>query len=570
MDNSSKAENPRWILLTGIFFASLFVLWLFKLAIAVLFGKLGYESISKNEIFNMANVDACRLIILGSELVRADPLLKLTSGISEIDSISKLSRAAAGLASTSCKLYDNIYRFRVSTQEHSVELRRDAELDLNKSIDEFLVESNRASDFLRAAPENFSNINGLEEAASLIRLASAYVVENEQTLRKAIRLGSHFVSTTQDEYWLVGLQNLSEARATGGILGNYALVKVGASGFELIESGSNLDLFAKGESLVVKEYRSSYQVLGANPFDWRDINAIPEERVALQSLLVSWEKNSDWKLDGVILLGQGLAAQAIALSGPILVDGITLDGSNAKDFLAGGIYEKFPDQDQRNRVLSTFLELVFASLATQNFNIAAVLENSESIRSADRLLVMAKEQDLDVFLNSQAEQDDRSGVIHIALNNAGANKLDRYTFIEAANCTPSANSKFAPTTQEHVIEIRNTSPRVGLPEHVSPRYFRPSGDLIEMGTNRLQLLVGVPAGLSLIDFETSTAQEVFTIIELGDRTFYVFEFEIAAGLAENFRFIHSNTEDLNAGFKFSPMLNQPEINQQLCTSDKSY
>lgn len=291
--------------------------------------------------------------------------------------------------------------------------------------------------------------------------------------------------------WLVVLAQPSEARGSGsGFNGAYLTLTASNGDFEFGEAASN-----DAEMNVV-----------------HDLSALPEEYRTLwgSDTKYIWGFNMsrhypyaaslarqalDPAADYVVSLDPRTVAGLIAISGPVVVDGVTIDADNAERFFTRDIYVRYPDPKEKDRVTMQALQEVFVGLGSvgkgspQQWMAALgdpVLAGHVQVWSPNAPAQAA----LEGSVLGGAVPDEPAPWATVAFNNAGGNKIDSYvsTSVEyAATGQCSAESVSGTLTTQLAIDRI----RPGLPPYISGRSDRTDAPY---GTTAMMVHLYAPVG----------------------------------------------------------------------------
>ena len=493
---------------------------------------------------------ACLIAPPALQAVSTDPIVQLGLNLFRDDQRAKTLVPLTTATTSLCQVALQYLAVQERTSEQS-KLEDEGISRVNGALDQ-AFEGLRVADkqLRRDASKPQREFAPYEFLASGLELLLAH----ENDLRVASALHLHMLTLQGTEKWFVGFQNLSEARATGGILGNYAVLALSSDGVEIVEIGSNTDLFSLGLAEIDESLRSHFQVLGADSTDWRDINSYPDQVAVSRSIHNSIESVTDHEIAGVVLMGQGVVSRLIALSGGTVFDGREISADEAFDLLTGAIYAIESDRTLRLGLLESLIKESFTRLSKGDFSPRVAFEYAQNARDSDHLLAWSENASLQQLLGGTTGL---SSNLHISLNNVGANKLDRFTEIEVKNCYASNASGRQVRLQ---IDINNLAPKFGLPEHVAPMYTDSEGRAIVVGTARVQLLITVPEDWLIEDFYSSSALQGFPMLQSPGRVTYVFETEILPGAKVSQSIVFAGLDHAGSpGLEYSPLLNRPTI-----------
>ena len=346
------------------------------------------------------------------------------------------------------------------------------------------------------ASSGIAHPKALDAAIALL----AKLDRNRTVLEKYAQFGASIKSEPGTQSWLLATQNLAEARGTGGILGSFAVVKITDGKLRLAQVGSDSYLDTAG----AVDYRSlpidANSIWGMiDPADWRDLNASAHVPYAGQQLYDSWRKIFSVKLHGVIFLGQGITQNLVALAGSVSYDGHTLDGNNAADYLAKGIYADYPDPAKKNEFLAGFMRALFGRLTSGPLAIDAFIKSLDKAKTGDKLYVWSPDKSVQSRLGSwnlSGAVPTTAGNYVLASDiNGGGNKLEAYLHQrqELITCLATGVNVFTDS-------VSNLAPKSGLPAYTSPRLDLPLGANKHVGSNLDLITVYLPVGAEATDF----------------------------------------------------------------------
>jgi hypothetical protein len=340
------------------------------------------------------------------------------------------------------------------------------------------------------------------------------------------------LDSSEQRTWFIGLQNLAEARGTGGIFGAYSVVTTDAGSLELSVRGSDKDLIP-----VVTPYKGLpvefIDLWGAAANDWRSINVSPHFPYTGQMVENTWKKYSGQDLDGVLAIGQGTVQYLLAATGPIEIDGTTVDASNVVKFLSLDVYAKYPDATDKNAFVSQLVAEIFSRLQAGKFDLASLLSVAGTVPTADRVLAWSPHDDIE----AQIAEAGLDGVLPeapgpvaaVAVNNGGGNKLEQFLHTtidyQLGTCNPDRDTRDAMMT----ITLTNDAPTSGLPAYVTPREDFDFDEDDPVGSNLELVSVYLPVGAADGDTAIDDEEEyAYQGIER-ERPLLVFSLEINPG-----------------------------------------
>ncbi len=318
--------------------------------------------------------------------------------------------------------------------------------------------------------------------------------------------------------WFVAIQNGGEARGTGGLVGAFAIMRVDSGAARLVQAGANEDLKVTADAgLLPLDSRNLWgaarlaQIFG--------VNLSPNFPYAGELLASMWQKQAGDRPDAVMSLDQRAVANLIAVVGPVTVDGITVTGDNAFNWLTVEAYRRFPDPAAKDAFVLKLTEAVLDRLAAGSVPaVPTVRALFDSIRQRNIYLWAA-----DPGLQSRLESaviggtvSDQPGPLAMAvINNNAGNKLD--TFLHTTVRYRGGECVGVGRRSVMTVELRNDAP-LGLPDSYFGRADRSmwgEGNPGSDGSNRVRLAVYLPVGAHLATGVAGAESPLFTGEERG-------------------------------------------------------
>ena len=316
--------------------------------------------------------------------------------------------------------------------------------------------------------------------------------------------------------WFVALQNGGESRGTGGLLGSFAVVDLDKGKATAQTIGANELLTAKANpGLLPKDSQALWGP--ARLAEVYGVNLSPNYPYAGELISSMWQKQSGTAPNAVLALDQRATALLIDAVGGVTVDGITLTGGNAVQFLSVGVYERFPTSAAKDAFVTAAMGQLIKKIATGSTSpiqlagklASAVLDRSLFLWAADAEIQQSRAPS-----PIGGELPDTSGPISMAVvNNNAGNKMDAFLFttvkLQGGECV--AGGRRSTMT----VELFNDPP-AKLPtddyfgREDRERLFGLDGR--SDGSNRVRLAVYLPKGAYL---GTASPQQLFMGEERG-------------------------------------------------------
>jgi len=315
-----------------------------------------------------------------------------------------------------------------------------------------------------------------------------------QTAALAARVLPGMLGGSGPRRYFVAMQNNAEARATGGLIGNYG---------ELTAANGHLDL-AKVSRITELNPKSADEarVLHA-PADyvrryarfqperrWQSTNASPDFPTVGAVIADLYPQSGGPKVDGVVSIDPVGLSSVLRLTGPISVaswpDPITAD--NVVAVTLRDAYVRFADDKQlREQFLADVAQGVWHAFASRDLgNPAHVLRAlGEATRTKHLMLWMADpeaERLVERAHAAGAMPRPNADLVMATTQSAGNNKIDPYLKRRlgySVEVAPYSTNR-ALARGRVTLTLTNTAPASGLPTYV----IGPNGDRFVAGENR--------------------------------------------------------------------------------------
>lgn len=317
----------------------------------------------------------------------------------------------------------------------------------------------------------------------------------------AAQVGPAVLGADAPRRYFIAFTNPAEARAQGGLMGNWSEVTITHGRIEITRSGRTNDL-ERGidESPPIyldrpDEYFVHYGQYGAGSADepvrrkfWGNALVSPDLPSVGEVYAQLYEATTGRALDGVIVMDPTAIAGLLDLTGPIDVPGtdVRLSDGNAVEFLTRGQYE-FAESD-REDFLAAITQLTIEQLLTSTLPppqaLGATLGPAATEGHLSAWAARPDEQRLielvgmDAMMPPLAELPG-SDALAVTVNNAGGNKID--SFLErVVEYRPVVDEDAGIVSAELEVRLTNTAPTSGYNDYVI-------GNVVGLprGTNRM-------------------------------------------------------------------------------------
>ena len=274
---------------------------------------------------------------------------------------------------------------------------------------------------------------------------------------------------TSPQKYFVAFTSSSEARALGGLIGQYAVVETDCTSLKVLDVGTNLQL---KDSAVFLQAQKKYPdiFLGKNT-EWVNSNLFPDGQLIGSMWLEAYFKQSGQKLDG-----------AIAVDLPLLVEMAVLSGFSFKDKAGNSL-------SNRSEILNYLLNGIYFDYPVDNFKRKAIqLDLSRQMVNSFSQITENKKEVLKLFSRTIAENriffykpgisdkflfrtiplfynfDSNSNLLVVGANNLSGSKFDFYNTFDYQLTSCKDDS------YQFKIEIKNVaSPNTNFPDYVNRR-----------------------------------------------------------------------------------------------------
>ncbi len=197
-----------------------------------------------------------------------------------------------------------------------------------------------------------------------------------------------------------------------------------------------------------------------NPsLDMRNLGLTPQFNVTAPLAAQMWESLTGQPVDGVIALDAVAVQQMLVATGPVVVNGQTIDSGNVISYLLHDQYSGLSDtadSAQRQDALGTLTHVVLDQLQSENANLRTLATALSSAVSGRHLMLWSKSpENQAVWTRSGVSGSLTYRSVGVSLVNLGGNKLDQYVPVHVGVTTTPSGS----TTQVTMrIDVVNNTP----------------------------------------------------------------------------------------------------------------
>lgn len=368
--------------------------------------------------------------------------------------------------------------------------------------------------------------------------------------------------------WFVAMQNLGEARPSGGMIGSWLLLRADNGTLKVVRKGLNDELDTTHQLDYSASLPDGYrQVWGDSLDNWRSFTLSPHFPDNARLLALTWNVRGAQQVDGVLALGQGVVRLLAAATGPVEVDGRSIPASELADYLMVGVYRDYPDPKKKDAVVGDIIAQVLGKLTGGRFDFPALFAAALDGPGADYLQLWSSDKAIQKKVEaagvSGAFPDEPGPVATVRLANAAANKMDSFVHLGAeyrlGACTVD-DGGVATRGSTFTVTLRNAAPD-GLPAYVTGK-----GDLLDgrkhpVGSTRDYVIVHTPVQATLtsatLDGEPALVQTAW----VGNRQMLVIDVALEPGQTAKIELGWDEfpTDDEDRAFSLTPQIVLPPL-----------
>lgn len=327
-----------------------------------------------------------------------------------------------------------------------------------------------------------------------------------RTIHTAAAVGPQMLGRDVPRRYLIGFASPAEARATVGVMGNYAVITIDDGAISRTEFGRVNDLTNELAThpftlRADDQFHARYRAFGAgadddsraSPSFISNVTMTPDMPTAGPLIAQLWVAAGHQPVDGVIILDPTALAGLLEATGPVVVPGLDqpLSSATVVQFLLLDQYAlDTPDRrDLLEAVADATLDAVLGGSLPSPQHLAKNLGPSAA---NGHLLMWSAVPAEEAFLTqigidgALPALDGRDGFA-VVTNNASANKID--SFLERAiNYQATADETTGAVRATMTVALTNTAPATGYPSYVIGSEFLD----MPSGTNRTLLTIYSP------------------------------------------------------------------------------
>lgn len=215
------------------------------------------------------------------------------------------------------------------------------------------------------------------------------------------------LGTSEARNYLVLVQNSAEVRATGGLPGALAVIRVDDGSIELVAQSSGSAMGKSVPPVAVDDEQRSIYSSRLGTFIG-DVNLTPDFPTAARTAKTMWEDRHGGTIDGVVAIDPVVLAHLLDASGPLPVGnaGVAtglpkeLTSENVVRTLLSDVYRAFNTNEAQDAYFAAASREVFQALASGNVSGPALMASLGRSYDENRLLLWsAHSDDQDILRN---------------------------------------------------------------------------------------------------------------------------------------------------------------------------
>ena len=212
--------------------------------------------------------------------------------------------------------------------------------------------------------------DAVDQLVDVLGGASAQV----DVVARAVDLAPGMLGADGPRDYLVLFQNNAELRATGGIPGAVALLRVEGGKISLVQQASSGD-FPRADAPVLPLPVETQGLYGAITGQYiQDVNLTPQFPLSAQLAREMWKRQFGTEVDGVLSIDPVALSYLLTATGPVtLPTGDVLTPDNVVSTLLSTAYSRYSDPTQQDDFFAGAAATVFSSISSGNLDASALL-----------------------------------------------------------------------------------------------------------------------------------------------------------------------------------------------------
>lgn len=250
-----------------------------------------------------------------------------------------------------------------------------------------------------------------------------------QTADQALAIAPDLLGAQGSRRYLVVVQNNAEARATGGLIGSYAVLTTDHGRVALGKAGSDRDLRSSPTPVTTSPGGAAIWPRIGSRTAWFYANLSPHFPEVGETLKGLWRQRTGQTVDGVLALDPVVLSHLLEPVGRVRHDGVTVTAKTVVPFVLHDEYVSLRDNNARKDLLGELADEIFAKVLSPARPLPALRSMVAAARSGHLLVWSSHAEEQEVLaggvVGGALPQDDEPFVTVLTQNLAG-NKLDWY------------------------------------------------------------------------------------------------------------------------------------------------
>ena len=287
--------------------------------------------------------------------------------------------------------------------------------------------------------------------------------------------------------YFLAMQTPAEARATGGLVGGFAILNADDGRITAPELGANSDVEnPKTKQIDLgTEYNELYE--WTHPYtDFRNSNISPNFPDAARIWIANWKAQTGDQLDGAVAIDPIALSYVLKVTGPVtLANGEKITADNVVPITLSTSYERFANNNNARKLyLQAISKAVIDQIGSMKGNTGALLEALGHGVHERRIMVYSTDSQeqkiLEATVLGHQLPDASAPYMNVTIGNVAGNKIDYYLRREISYSAGSCEGQSRESTA--TITLTNTLDDMSLPAYVIGSLGAPDAKLAK-GTN---------------------------------------------------------------------------------------
>ena len=342
--------------------------------------------------------------------------------------------------------------------------------DSAPKLDEISAAATRLDVDANAIPDP-KFLSAIRDARTELQAQTSDITGLLKNAALAARLAPAMMGADGPRTYFMGFQTNAEARATGGLLGGFGILRFD-NGNPIVETlGPNTELNKPFTPIDLgPEYNAQYGF--QNPTtDFRNSNVSSHFPYAAQIWKSLWAQQSGVNVDGVIAIDPVALSYILGAVGSVTMpDGERVTKDNVVELTESTLYSRFPtDQTARKQYLQDVASEVVKKITVHIDSPRQLLDALGKAVGEGRIAVWssspAEQQLLEETPLAHVVPNDPAPYAGVVVNNLGGNKLDYYLRRSIEYSADACDGETRDSTV--TIRLTNTAPDGPLPDYVA-------------------------------------------------------------------------------------------------------